>query len=229
LDWIAGNKELVEAISGIFVALFTGTLWWSTDKMWSAGERQLAYARRALRVEIASTKSSLAIAKQSADAASLSANAAIGVERASIHVESVTNNTWADIGTKDWIRYSVPTIMMKNYGRTPAFITEVNVVQIIGIITKPTYRNDITYQKMIVVPPMETTEYKEYGFYGEGTPSDELIEAFLQGKEALTIYGVIKFMDFMDQPHTRGFRFSWVPSNKYFIPIYHNANFHYQT
>jgi hypothetical protein len=47
-DWFARNKEGVEALSGVFVAGFTFTLWRATDKLWDATNAAVKVSERAL-------------------------------------------------------------------------------------------------------------------------------------------------------------------------------------
>jgi hypothetical protein len=54
-----GDPAWATVVATIFIAAFTGTLWWSTRKLWRAGERQLTHlentAKRQLRAYIAAT------------------------------------------------------------------------------------------------------------------------------------------------------------------------------
>lgn len=48
-DWLKslGQDDWLAMLTGA-IALFTGTLWWSTHKLWKAGEKQIALAREAI-------------------------------------------------------------------------------------------------------------------------------------------------------------------------------------
>ena len=48
--WLALNRDAAEVISGGMVAVFTGALWYSTDKLWTAGGETLAEMREQRRV-----------------------------------------------------------------------------------------------------------------------------------------------------------------------------------
>ena len=43
---VDANHDLVIAAGTIVIAIFTCTLWWSTNKLWGAGERQLVELNR---------------------------------------------------------------------------------------------------------------------------------------------------------------------------------------
>ena len=46
-EFIHANEGVITALSTIFIALFTLALWRSTDRLWTAGEKQLRQARSA--------------------------------------------------------------------------------------------------------------------------------------------------------------------------------------
>lgn len=46
VDWIDRRHDFVTAAATIVIALFTGTLWLATDKLWKAGERQMELIRQ---------------------------------------------------------------------------------------------------------------------------------------------------------------------------------------
>jgi len=51
LEWLRsfGQDDWLAVLTGA-IALFAGTLWWSTRRLWKAGEKQIALAREALSV-----------------------------------------------------------------------------------------------------------------------------------------------------------------------------------
>jgi hypothetical protein len=42
-EWVDRRHDFINATATVFIALFTIALWRSTDKLWSAGERQLKF------------------------------------------------------------------------------------------------------------------------------------------------------------------------------------------
>ena len=123
------NRDDITAISTVVVAIFTGTLWWVTWGMVCIAKDQQADVKESLRI----SGDAVEAAKRSAEAADLSAKASIEVELPSLHVESVkTTFAWRD-DIKAWLNLFIPEITIKNYGRTPAFVTEVSVAVHVGI------------------------------------------------------------------------------------------------
>jgi hypothetical protein len=99
----ARNKEGIEALSGVFVAGFTFTLWRATDKLWDATKAAVNVSERVL----------------------------TDLERPHVYA-SVPNHVLLFAISPDPIRIT-PSIsfMIKNYGRTPAIIYEIGAQLII--------------------------------------------------------------------------------------------------
>ena len=52
LDWADRKHDLVLALTGIAIAAFTGTLWWSTNRLWKASEKQYGLTRKIFAADI---------------------------------------------------------------------------------------------------------------------------------------------------------------------------------
>lgn len=50
------HSGLMAAMAGVIVAVFTGVLWWATEKLWKASERQRRDGRRAIYANIAAAR-----------------------------------------------------------------------------------------------------------------------------------------------------------------------------
>lgn len=198
-----------------FVAIFTGLLVYvtyrlvkSTNKLWEAGERQIA------------------IAKQAADAATLSAKAAIGMELPIIR----THGNVGLIRIKDNLEqsdfpkifrsggvYSTGTpgknnilvgIDFKNHGRTTAFPTKIDV----GWIVEATIPPEPNYFVSAVFPP--TAIIKEGDDVTSAPRIEKIVElsesdqsALTDGTKILWVYASLHYRDFMNLPHEA--RFCW--------------------
>jgi hypothetical protein len=96
--FVSENDRAIEALATLIIAVFTFTLWWSTYRLWKAGERQIEIARDA------------------ADAAKQSATHITIAERAWVFAGPDAKSTRNEPGlfeVKLWI---------KNYGKTPGFV-----------------------------------------------------------------------------------------------------------
>jgi hypothetical protein len=108
------------------IAIFTGTLWWSTRKLWLAGERQMQMLDRHASQQDQNARASVMQAIRSADAATEAAKAAELSARASVSAERAYiagGINFRNLFEGD----SVMLVTMSNYGKTPAFIGTVAV------------------------------------------------------------------------------------------------------
>lgn len=141
LRLIDAHSGFFAALAGFIVALFTFTLWRSTNKLWDVAEQQRKDGRRNLRAQIATTKASLVIAEKSANAAKASADALTSAERAYVFLvvedanladavsaafESSPNSELVRITPRDraapWVEFR-----FENHGKTPANIQQISV------------------------------------------------------------------------------------------------------
>lgn len=74
------EKQLVAGFT-VVLAIFTGTLWWSTNKLWKAGERQMELIERNAAQQTSDMQASVAVAQETARAAERNAEAAIDALR----------------------------------------------------------------------------------------------------------------------------------------------------
>jgi len=45
-EWVETHHGALTLLATLFIAAFTGTLWWSTRQLWKAGEQQIALAKQ---------------------------------------------------------------------------------------------------------------------------------------------------------------------------------------
>jgi hypothetical protein len=187
-----------------YVALFTGllfvsttALWWSTRKLWKAGDAQIA------------------IAKQAADAAVLNAKAAIGVElpiiifELELHRESGTTGIVTDAPGK----LSILKILYKNMGRSAAEMLRLCVEwRVIDILPERA-----VFERMIDFAP---------GSMLDSAVAEQTIPMELQGAEvaaiknktkSLWVYGFLRYKDFIGDQHQTPYCARWDLGTKRFI------------
>lgn len=222
--WRVASRTTVDP-----VALWTFILVIFTGILSVVSIRQFKYLRRADHTaRIAATA-----ARQAAAAADLSAKAAIGVELPSLHIAAVTTSMDFPSGPeeiKTWVKQIIPVISIVNYGRTPAFVTEVTVnVDISKALPKvPVYKMTREFHDRFVISGGKPHTYTEYWYYNNNVITEDEITSFVTEDCWLHIYGVINFMDFLDARHKRGFSFFWGRTTKNFLTLY-EPEYNYQT
>ncbi len=191
--FLSDNSTAVGALTGLFVASFTGMLWYSTDKLWNAGEKQLAIAQRA------------------ADAATDAANATI----TSLHVlqRAVLR---ADNWTMSPISLSVSpivTFQLVNSGHTNATITAfTSCSHLIGtqLSNAPVY-STIREGAPMVVRRHESLEIR-YGLRESITR--ELIDQLENMGAGIFIWAKLTYVDEFKNPYHLAFVTEWYLTNK---------------
>jgi hypothetical protein len=143
VEWLTEETpESWAAFTSFLIAIFTGTLWYSTDKLWRSGERQMRLNRGIAIRQRNDTQDQIRIAKESADAAKMSADAAvlnakaaIDAERAHLYVV-IKNETikstfqsgrmYDNSPSMEDSRMNGPGIqyIFKNFGKSPAILVQ---------------------------------------------------------------------------------------------------------
>jgi hypothetical protein len=133
-DWLDAHREWINVISTIFIAGFTGTLWWATARLWQASLIHASHADRAISVSEYTAKRQL---------------------RAYIFTVS-GNITW------DPPRVPHVTIIARNHGLTPAYSVEIyaifDAVEIGKELIFPPFGSR-TITKMGVIAPRAQFKY----------------------------------------------------------------------
>lgn len=205
----------------------------AAEKAALAAQDTVAAMREIDQRQAADFKASIAAAQKAAEAADLSAKAAIGVELPSLHVENVTATLQDSHSFNEWIKSFSIRISIRNYGRTPAFITEV-IVNMMAckngeVPNRPIYKEFTIVPRQLVVPPGQATEFTEYSYFNNCHFSEEDISNILSGDINIYVYGVIRFRDFLDADHAREYIFIYVENQGSFMPIFHREEYYYQT
>jgi hypothetical protein len=92
LSRIDDYSTWVTALATIAIAIFTFTLWKSTDKLWKAGEDQFRHAKETGDRQAKEIQNQLDIAREANRAAQKSADAAVATERARLYVKVIEHN-----------------------------------------------------------------------------------------------------------------------------------------
>jgi hypothetical protein len=126
----------ITALATIAIALFTFTLWRSTDKLWKSGEKQFRLAKETSDRQAVAIQHQLDIAREANRAAQKSADAAVATERAWLYVV-ITEGNFLDcieVARAQEKMHSIDDmplgatanprakIAFKNYGKTPAIV-----------------------------------------------------------------------------------------------------------
>jgi hypothetical protein len=168
-----------------------------------------------LDVSLAISREAADATRTAADAATRSAQAAIGVELPFLHIVEMrlSSDPPQDLGELSaWSRQFTPFVKFKNYGRTPAFITEVIINVKLGIGAMPievVYMQNNPYPNLIVLEGGAEYEYAEWLFRADKTFTVAEINQLNVVDAQIMLYGVIRFKDFLGTGHDRGFIYAW--------------------
>jgi len=108
-EWVETHHGALTLLATLFIAAFTGTLWWSTRQLWKAGEQQIA------------------LAKQTSEATQKMLGQTRAIERAYVklsHEPPGVRFERMDMTIHVKLR-------VKNFGRTPAHVTDVILTPVI--------------------------------------------------------------------------------------------------
>lgn len=129
IEWLFDSPpEIWTALASLMIAVFTGTLWYSTDKLWRSGEKQIRLSRAIALRQRLDTQEQLRIAKEAADAAKdaaeasaqqvkIAENALTQLERPYVFIFGVRGIKQDKSSQEFFVEYTVA-----NYGKMPAII-----------------------------------------------------------------------------------------------------------
>lgn len=191
-----------------FVAAFTALLTFvtyrlvtSTNKLWEAGERQIALARETATAQSRETRRSIAVAERAADAAMLNARAAIGIELPFLRIDPAKFGNGATRGNDGSLRYCfyVAEIIVSNSGRTKAIPITIEFGWTFGaeLPPEPEYRWDSPFKVDAVIEPApaEPVAFWLHGLEME-VPANAL-EQLTKGDAKFWFYARLTYLDFM--------------------------------
>ena len=121
VDAIERHRDLWLVLETLVIALFTGTLWWSTRRLWQTSREHAAHMEASLHIARESAKA----AQASAEAANRSAEALPALERAYLDLE--VNPLTANI-INTHINSPIITYRFANHGKTPAILKHFSFV-----------------------------------------------------------------------------------------------------
>ena len=166
-------SALISALATIAIAVFTFTLWKSTDKLWKASDDQFRLAKETNDRQATEIKDQLAIARKASEAAQKSAEAAVATERARLYADVIEHNflecildaraneNTPQVDDKPIVAAKTPMarIKFKNYGKTPAIVIEVGLAVICTegpLMPTPVYHVKVVTEN--IIGPNQTTE-----------------------------------------------------------------------
>jgi len=175
-----------------------------------------SWQARRLRQTVEATQETAEAAKKSADATEVAAKAAKTSAEALIRSEwpRLLFERFDPIGPifKNDPPPNWPNVIVgfRNYGRTPAFVTEIFIgSQLIPDLPpdpKPNYWSPIPVKPVVVVPPNERFTRSRYL---AGRLRREDLHAILQGKTNYWVYGYVNCLDYRGDTHRTGFCARW--------------------
>ncbi len=175
-------------------------------------------------------RAQLAIAEIHARAATKAADSAINLEFPILHIEEITaaNSYAKDNGA--WIRHFTPKLTIKNYGRTPAFVSEVliNVEIAKALPDPPSYQTIITIPDDFVVEEKGKYLWTDYLMKRAIRFSDaDILTLTATDKAYFFIYGYIKYTDIWGNSHRYGFIYTWNVGTDSITPVSPKTYPHY--
>lgn len=159
------------------------------------------------------------VALKGTAAAELTAKAMIGIELPVLHIMDLNIGVTSDY----WDKSFLPTLVIKNFGRTAAFVQEV----IINSGFKRPNNKEICkrldpFPEPFAIEPSETYERKGYSL----KVRPEEVTKIQKDELTMYVYGLVKYQDFMGMLHETGFAYFWSEGNKKFlISPENNLNF----
>jgi hypothetical protein len=145
-------------------------------------------------------------ARIAADAATQAARAAIGVELPKVFIENLEFQESSSGTLFENLQFVRVAISVKNYGRTPAFLRQQSAEMLIAgwPPEKPEYPNAHDLESGRIIEGGKTYDLPVARLRNE-VPDDETINAIIEGKTNVWVYGYLFYRDFLNEPHRLGF------------------------
>lgn len=160
---------------------------------------------------------------RAAAAAELSAQASVGVNLPILFIEkieSVSADTTTELG--EYTKTFRPKITVRNYGITPAFVTDVVINVLIANLLPlpPEFKIHDRFPQTKVIEGKNSMEFTNWLFKPEEEITATMVEALVNKGEQtgpwLHVFGYIQFTDFMGKSHRKGFA-HWHTSTRTFV------------
>jgi hypothetical protein len=199
-DWLL-------VLFNFFLVAFTGLLWWSTKKLWEAGERQITIAKETSDRQAVEIAKQLDISRQASLAARQSADAALRAEQAHVYpiveCENVVELVQLESDNPQHIKVRY---RLKNFGNTPAIILEARHELIHS--AAPPHGDSGKFS------PFEVVEVLGSGNDNISHPTDcigvlypEEARSVLEGKSTIWFHGFVNYQDVFG--YTRHLEYWW--------------------
>jgi hypothetical protein len=215
IEWLSERSpETWTAIASIAIAIFTWTLWRSSEKMW-----------RINRLSTTAARQSAYAAEVSARAATKAAETHIGAERAWFlliideeNFEAVLESRLHPQSRPPLIKPPDPLVKFhfENFGRSPAFVKEIatEIRNLDALPSRLTYSPNIPWNEEIVVPargriPNAKDEEGEWRLFQHRLTSidEQGARAINRGESHFWFYGRVIYEDIWGNEHVT--RFCW--------------------
>jgi hypothetical protein len=199
------NKWLT--IFTAILAIATVGLGFATIGLYSVSQGQLKHAElesRRTRVhrlqDEMRIEEQIKISRQSSDAAKLAAQAAIGVEIARVLISNIEFQ-WASVANLVGnLQFPKVAISVKNYGRTPAFVSNQASEMLIAPVLPETPEYPNAHDLMGCVIEGKDNYYLPVARLRRAIPQ-ETINDIVIGKTFIWVYGHLFYRDFLHNPH----------------------------
>lgn len=222
------GADYVLAWFTIFLAISTFFLWRETQLLAKGAADQSEKMRLSIREQRRSALAGIVAAKaakSAAKAATLNAQAAVGVELPILRVTKISTSRDEDFAKakNDWFNNFYPKVEIKNYGRTTAFITDMQTAVYFGV-PLPKVRPEIArvdrYMSHLAIEASRSEIYQDFEIGKVINPID--VTDYLAAEPsstAFTYYGIIYFNDFLGNPHEQVWAQVWVDDTGRFFPL----------
>lgn len=204
LRFIERNHDTLNAISTLAVAIFTFTLWASTQKLWLAGENQRKFSERIAAEQARDMRLSLDIAKQSIEALQASERPHLIIGPSLIFLNSIARDGTAAPNALaiEWL----------NLGKGPAFLKEI-YMSVFAAIELPDIPPplDILTRSFVIIGPGRTEKFLEKlkiteEVWATGTATE--------GSHSLFVIGKIVYTDSFGLKHSANFAYKFQGHNE---------------
>jgi len=190
-EFIERNREDINALSTVAIAVFTGTLWFVTWGMVRIAKDQRTDTLRAI-----------AASARAAAAAEQSAEAAIGVELPRILIHDIRFECGIETirVNEGNIKYGNIVVTIRNIGRTTAIISQVCLETFVGWYRAERFECNLAADIAAVGLEHNKTHAIEVTAFPKRFRL-ETINEILDGKIRLWAYGFVFYFDFLGLPN----------------------------
>lgn len=190
-QFLRDNHDVIIALGTLFIALFTFTLWRSTEKLWDAGERQINLAEEQHRTTKAIQRAYVTLN-----------------ERNPIRLGNGVSPGDGDFTI---------SVVVKNWGATPAVVTAISMVarvfdSLAEVPIDPPYGDkDTDFGGAFLVSQDAFESTHSLHVSGKTLTGKEFVTAIENGTKVLLILGYVDYSDKFGIRHRSGFAREYIP------------------